>query len=196
MTTLLDKWQYYKNVIKLRETEFAHSVLPPLPRALYSVSHTGEIEEKKIISISYRRTLADIDWSCKKPTKKDVEKIRKFAEAKQEFKKENIIIHWSQRGVSFGTANGGSTIKELEKFISLEEAEALSIKIRGRIKREKALMATGDYERCERCEKVTLKSQIVKSSIVDFRKYGSAGMEMHFCSEKCAEHEQMSRERS
>jgi hypothetical protein len=188
MQTLLDKWNYYNDIIKFREKEYVEKTIKHIPEYVYEIwGINGNIKELQITEVIYNnRKYFPFNT---KPTKKDVEKIRLFAETPYEFSTENIIFNYRN-----GSSLGGFSFKNIGKYMTKEQAEEAVRPIVEKYKADELLINNGTHTRCERCRNVVENSSVVHYKIVSIATYGHSGRNGKFCSGACAGHEQMAHE--
>ena len=191
MATLLEKWNYFDQVIKSREREYIDSLGIKLPEAVYKVWGHGNVTEMKITGIRYNNRKY-FSYS-KRPTRSAVVEIEKFATKPYDFSFENVFIPYEEQSGS-ARCTGAFPIKDLDKYLTKQEAEDKAAALRGKYEADQKLVMAGTHTRCERCQKATPNHEIVEATIVNIKMYGYGGKKMKFCSGLCAGHEQMAHE--
>lgn len=193
MQTLLEKWNYYDAIIKGRENIYIENTIKDVPEYVYQIwGINGNIRELKITGVTYsNRQYFSFN---KRPTKKDVEKIRLFAETPYLFSSENVIYNYTENYKIGGSCRGGFSLKDIDKYMTKEQAEETVKPIAEQFKADELLISNGTHTRCERCRKVVENSAVVHYKIISIATYGNAGRNGKFCSGTCAGHEQMAHE--
>jgi len=193
MATLLEKWNFYNDIIKSREDLYIKNTVKDIPEFVYEVwGINGNIRELKITGVSYSNR--QYFGFNKRPTKKDVEKIRLFADAPYTFNSDNIIFHYQEKYKTGGGCTGGFSLKDISKYLTKEEAEIKAAPIYEKFNSDELLISNGTHIRCERCRKVVDNKDVVHYKIISIATYGHAGRNGKFCSGTCAGHEQMAHE--
>lgn len=195
-TKLIDLWNHYNSMIKDREEKYVKEILAADPRSMpekvYEVwGLQGNIREYAITGVSYNNR--NYFGFNKRPTKKDVEKIKAFALI-QELSPANIYFGYSINGNGYKTTGSFSLLSLPQKIYSREEAEAQAKPLQEKYATEEQLIASGTHTRCQRCGNVVANSAVVHYNIISFATYGRGGRDMKFCSGTCAGHEQMAHE--
>lgn len=100
MKTNLEKWDYYLALIKRKENKFINSVVPQKPEILYEIALIGKIKTQTVTGIDYSHRINGGHFfpifHTKKPTRKDVERIKEYSDANIELKKELILFNYSE----------------------------------------------------------------------------------------------------
>jgi len=192
MKTLLEKWNHYKSIIDAREQKYIETTIADVPKYLYQLYPNGTIRELEITKVYYaNRQYFHFD---KKPTKKDVEKIKQFSELEQVFVDENILYNYTEIYKTRGSCRGAFSLKDIGKYTTKEVAEAKSVDIISKLQSEELLIKNLTHKRCERCGKLAEASSVVHYKIISIATYGYAGRNGIFCSNTCASNEQMAHE--
>ena len=193
MATLIEKWNFYNDIIKNRENLYIQNTIKDIPEFVYQVwGINGNIRELKITGVSYSNR--QYFGFNKRPTKKDVEKIRLFADTPYAFNSDNIIFHYQEKYKTGGGCIGGLYLKDMPNYMTKEEAENTAAPIAEKFNSDELLVSNGTHARCERCRKVVENKDIVHYKIISIATYGHAGRNGKFCSGTCASHEQMAHE--
>lgn len=139
MKTNIEKWNYYSSIIKDKTDSFIKSQLDGLniPDFYYVVHSIGKISKRTIEYVNYNHSKQNgkINFSGKKPTKKDIIKIIEYANSEISFSIDNIYFVYSEPSMFDPTHVHKSTIKlvdlinKTDLYYSLEEAELVSFKI-------------------------------------------------------------------
>jgi hypothetical protein len=100
MKTNLEKWNYYYNLIKQKENDFINSIVSKKPEILYLVLPKGVIKTQTITSLDYSYRMNGecifFTFYTRKPTRKDVKKLKEYFEANIKYKKELIRFNYSE----------------------------------------------------------------------------------------------------
>lgn len=125
MRTNLEKWNYYLSIINDNTSEFIkkQSVGKFIPDFYYHVTLSGKIIKRTIIDISYIHYKHGVvlNFSGKKPTKKDVEKICEYSEMDIPFDVENLYFKYSE---VWDTSSGRIATSSV-KFVDVIEENGL-----------------------------------------------------------------------
>ena len=132
MSTNLEKWEHYKKILDDKFNEFIKTLDFKIPEIFYLVKPTGKIEPCTPINFTYSYKQTP-HFFTKKPTKKDVEKIKKILEDTTSFEVERVYLNYS---FSWGETNKAQTaislkgiLKNETFFLLKEDAEKYSEKI-------------------------------------------------------------------
>lgn len=185
MRTNLEKWKHYRNIINLKYDEFFKEELEKIPKVIYNVTHTGQLESLNIESIDYKiKPFYDY-----KVTNKNVEEIKKYSESLPELTSNDILIHYRVED----SYTGSFRYTEMSKyFLSKDEAVTKQNRILDKKKEEEELLANG-HIRCayHGCNKVIKKEDSVKRSIT-YRINGGLKKSIdEYCKGACAGYAQM-----
>jgi hypothetical protein len=105
MKTNIEKYNYYKNIILRKNEDYLNSIFYNIPKTFYiihqydNINDIGKIEKCNITAIRYNNI---INYRGDKPTKIEIEKIKKIAESDIIFTKNKIWFDYS--GESFSSS--------------------------------------------------------------------------------------------
>lgn len=119
MRTNLEKWDYYKSIIDQRTDGFVNSIIfnagVSLPSSYYYVYPSGKVVERVICSCYYNHRIhgGTTYFYGKKPTREEVELIKKYSESDIPFDRNNIFLNYEEKW------DGGMKIKSSVNYIEL-----------------------------------------------------------------------------
>lgn len=190
MKTNLEKYNYYLNIVKERQSKFVDENAFDIPEFLYGVHPNGEISTKITEKPYYYDPKS---FPKEKPTKIDVANIKEYAESKEELLLNEIRIPYHEI-TTYGKSSSAVKYSEYKtKFLTKEQAEIKSKEVKDKIEAENILLQNG-HSRCQYCRKVYPDTEKVKEKMISIYTYGREGRWMEFCSKTCAMHSQMSLE--
>lgn len=134
MRTNLDKWNYYLEILNNKTNEFIISQLKDLdvPTTIYYIYPSGKISERNILKTNYshHRHKGKTYFSGKKPTKKEIEELKSYAESDIPFDKNNIFFDYSEKWrsdnkeyISKSSIMLNTLIEKNNIYYTLQEAE-------------------------------------------------------------------------
>lgn len=139
MKTNLEKWNHYLSSIKSQATAFIEEQKKGkyIPETYYVAHPAGKVSERKITGFHYShyRHNGKTFFYGKKPTRADVEEIRKYANSEIPFSVDNIYFDYSEawdkenNRVSTSSVKFNDVINEMGLFYSYDEAKAESEKM-------------------------------------------------------------------
>ena len=197
MKTNLEKWNHYKAKIKAKEQTYIEDELGDYPqKTLWGVYPIGEVFEVFVVGRGYKH---DVNVHCftKKPTRKDVERIKNYALSDIGFTRDKIRINCNQ--ISEYTSMGQRTLEEVEHsyYKSKAEAEQKALEITEKNRNEKELIESGTHHCCCYCSKVRPKEQIIFGTIVsrNWERNGYTSPKRAYCKDGgCHGYDQMAHE--
>lgn len=196
--TLIEQWNQYDAIIKSREADYLKEITDKLfsgtlPKFLYQVwGIQGNIAELEITGLKYSN--GKYFSFNKRPTKIMVNEIRLFAESNHDFSTDNVYLYYKRNNGTY-SSSGAIKFKEIPDYLeSKQVAEEQAKPLAEKYAADEQLISAGTHMRCQRCQKIVSKNEVVNYKIISIATYGHAGRQGKFCSNTCASHEQMAHE--
>ena len=202
MRTNLEKWNHYREIIRVKDQKFVEANITIKPKILYDVyQRSGEIKELKVTEIRYSRY---VHYNGKKPTKIEVTEIKELSESDLIHDIKNIHIGLESNSDKYKSTSATKYVEMNKHYLSLEDAENIASVIKIKIGRDRIKLENG-HIRCTYCQKIVPESESVKYEIIfqnskpDF--FSKSGYKRFvdrktniYCSNQCGVHDQMAHE--
>jgi len=203
MRTNLEKWNYYREIIREKDQIFVEANITIKPKIMYDVyQRSGKIKKLSVTKIYYSRY---INFKNKKPTKIEVAEVKKISESELDYDINKIFIGYESRSDKYKSSAATKYIEmNNEHYLSIEEAEGVSSVIKIKVGRERIKLKNG-HIRCTYCQKIVPESESVKYEIIfqnsrpdynsksGYKKFVDRKTNI-YCSTKCGIHDQMAHE--
>ncbi len=195
MRTNLEKYNFYYNKLRKQTGDFLKSVCKDLPDKFYELSGW----KVRVLPIT-EKYYSDGFYGLGKPTRKDIEKIKKYLEELPEFKKDNIFIgfryeeEWLCKGKPrISIISGARKLSDINK----NERYSFDYKIikERASENEKIYAPKEGYKPCRYCGRQRLPKDLKQATIIS-RSYDNPRSPLrNYCVDRsCASYDQMAHE--
>ena len=199
MKTNLEKWNYYKKIIESKTKEFINNQIgSDIPEMIYHIYPSGKIIKCVVEKVDYvyQHNKIYFPFWNKRPSKKDIDKIKEYSEMNIDYDKDFICFSYKEEPHDGYYLSGEYKIKDLRenKYLTTSEqrSKEISKELIEKKQKEEELLNNG-HIKCTYCGKIVPEELSVNYKGIA-RQYKNMEKTSKYCSKLCGVHDQMAHE--